>query len=240
MNKSESIGELVAALAQAQAEFKPIEKDKEAKVASKTGASFSYHYADLASCVDATRPALAKNGLAVIQPIRRTGGDVVVTSILAHASGEWISEEMSWPGGADSRSIGSAATYARRYGYLAIVGAVARDEDDDAEAATQKPAAQPRQQPAPKPASAKLGPEPPGPDYEGEDPGNLVTPAGWDRLVWLAARCGFGPDKLLKRVRCESVEQVMQSLTIGGYAELCGNLEKLHHEAGVGRSRKSA
>lgn len=158
MTRSETIGELVAALAKAQAEFAHIEKDREAKVQSKTGASFTYSYADLASCVDATRPALAKNGLAVLQPIRREGPDVVVTTLLAHSSGEWIAEEMAWPAtGGDSRSIGSAVTYARRYGYLAIIGAVARDEDDDA-AAAPAPARPQQRQPERRPEPVIAGP----------------------------------------------------------------------------------
>lgn len=135
MQKSEAIGQLAAALALAQAKFRAIGKDKTARIQSQKG-SFSYTYADLATVVEATRLALAEQGLSVMQPVRMGEGQITVTSILAHKSGEWVSEEMSWPiAAADNRSIGSGITYARRHAYLAIVGGAATDEDDDAEAA---------------------------------------------------------------------------------------------------------
>lgn len=157
MNRSDQIGQLVTALAAAQAEFQPIEKDKHAKVKTRDGGSYGYSYADLATCVEATGPALHKHGLVVIQPVSNQDGKVIVTSLLAHSSGEWISEEMAWPGGADPKALGSAVTYARRYGYLAIIGAVARDEDDDGQAATvvrqDRPRKQQQQQSKPQPPS---------------------------------------------------------------------------------------
>jgi hypothetical protein len=135
MQKSEQIGQLVAALAKAHAQFKTIGKDKTAKIQSAKGA-FSYTYADLATVIDATLPALSANGLAVVQPVRLAEGQIVVTTILAHSSGEWISEEMSWPvADTDNRSIGSGVTYARRHSYLAVIGAASTDEDDDAQSA---------------------------------------------------------------------------------------------------------
>ena len=135
MQKSEQIGQLVAALAKAAAEFKTIGKDKTAKIQSQKGA-FSYTYADFATVINATGPALAKNGLTVLQPVRLGEGQIIVTTMLAHGSGEWISEEMSWPvASSDNRSIGSGITYARRHSYLAIIGAASTDEDDDAEQA---------------------------------------------------------------------------------------------------------
>jgi hypothetical protein len=135
VHKSEQIGELMAALAKAQAEFRPVTKGRKAKIQTKSGASFSYDYADHADAVEQLAPILVRHGLAVVQPAeRQKGGDVTVTTLLGHTSGQWISGECSWPSDAtDPRSIGSAITYARRYGYLSICGAVASDEDDDGE-----------------------------------------------------------------------------------------------------------
>lgn len=154
MQRSENIGQLAAALALAQAKFRAIGKDKTARIASQKGA-FSYTYADLATVVEATRMALTEQGLSVMQPVRLGEGQITVTSVLAHKSGEWLAEEMSWPvASADNRSIGSGITYARRHAYLALVGGAATDEDDDAESArggdhdTQRPQPKP---PAPKP-----------------------------------------------------------------------------------------
>lgn len=136
MTKSDQIGQLAAALAAAQAEYQAIEKDKKADIQSKTGRSFKYQYADLSDVLAALRPALSKHGVAIIQPVTAKGKDVVVTTLLAHKSGEWISEDMSLSAdGMDPRALGSAISYARRYGLLAMAGHMPGGEDDDGEAA---------------------------------------------------------------------------------------------------------
>lgn len=152
MNRSEAIGQLAASLAKAQAAFLPVTKDRLASIKSRTGDSFRYNYADLATVVGAIKAALSANGLAVMQPVTAGDGHVVVTTLLAHASGEWISSDMTWPVvNTDNRSIGSGITYARRHSLLAMVGGAATDEDDDAESArggdhdTQRPEHRPTQ-----------------------------------------------------------------------------------------------
>ena len=135
MKHSEKIDELAAALAKAQAKYGDVTKGRTAKIASQKGA-FSYHYADLGDAIDATRAALTDNGIAVTQPVRHESAAIVVTTMLMHSSGQWISEECAWPVlSTDNRSIGSGITYARRHAFLAIVGAAATDEDDDAQQA---------------------------------------------------------------------------------------------------------
>jgi hypothetical protein len=64
---SETLSQLVTALAAAQATFEPIEKALTASVASRReGArSFTYRYASLADVLQVVRPTLARNGLAV-------------------------------------------------------------------------------------------------------------------------------------------------------------------------------
>lgn len=146
MKHTEQIDKLAEALALAQAEFTKIEKSKTAEVRSDKGA-FSYAYADLAAAIDATRPALTKYGLAVMQPVRMEGQTVIVTTLLAHKSGQCISEDMTWPAGADTRARGSAVTYARRHGYLSMVGAAAQDDDDAAAADGMRPESRGRRQP---------------------------------------------------------------------------------------------
>ncbi len=122
--QSEEIGELVAALAKAQGEMKPAAK-------SSSNPFFGTSYADLSAIVDAARGPLARHGLAVIQTTERDG---TVTTMLAHASGQWIRGELRLRSDKDTpQAIGSAITYARRYAFAAIVGVVAEGEDDDAE-----------------------------------------------------------------------------------------------------------
>lgn len=127
MQRSESISELAAALAKAQAQVKPALKDS-------TNPFFKSKYADFSSVLDACKDALADNGLAVIQaPITDDHGAGVETMIL-HSSGEWISERLTLPvSKEDAQGVGSAITYARRYaleGFLRI-----EREDDDGNAA---------------------------------------------------------------------------------------------------------
>lgn len=132
MQKSDQINELAAALAKAQAEIKVAEKD----VANNF---FHSKYADLPEVVRVSRPALTKNGLAVIQVADTSENGMVLETILVHSSGQWVSS--LWPINPtkqDPQGIMSAVTYARRGAYCAITGTVAGNEDDDGNAASDK------------------------------------------------------------------------------------------------------
>ncbi|NCB64307.1 MAG: hypothetical protein EOM52_12055, partial [Clostridia bacterium] len=122
--QSPTIGKLAEALAKAQGMMTTAKKDSD-------NPFFNSRYADLAACWEVCREPLAKNGLAIIQTTTpTTDGTVRVVSTLAHASGEWIRGELAVkPVKADPQGIGSALTYARRYGLCSLVGIVA-DEDD--------------------------------------------------------------------------------------------------------------
>lgn len=157
-------GKLADALAKAQAEFRPILKDKTAKVRMKAGGEYSYNYADLSSVIDATKEALSKNGLAIMQPVEFQGERLVLHTKLLHNSGEM--QSCFWPLPAPhtpAQEMGSALTYARRYSMSAILGVASEDDDDGAAGNTaashkpeppkQAPKAQPPQQ---KPANGAL------------------------------------------------------------------------------------
>lgn len=137
--QSESIKELATALAKVQANIKPVKKDKTAKIPTKSGGSYTYHYADLSSVWDACRELLTSNGLSVVQmPEAANGGsDIYLSTILMHSSGEWLSSMLLLrPTDTTPQALGSAITYARRYALAAMVGIVA-DEHDDGNAASQ-------------------------------------------------------------------------------------------------------
>jgi len=132
MPQSESISELVAALAAAQTEFGKVLKDSE-------NPYFKSHYADMASVIRATQPALAKNGLVVIQfPVASSAENQAgVKTTLAHRSGQFVTEEYMFPandkaGNLTAQTVGSAITYARRYAYQAAVGVAGEDDDGNA------------------------------------------------------------------------------------------------------------
>jgi hypothetical protein len=128
--RSASIAKLVSALSKAQSEIVGAIKDSE-------NPHFRFKYADLASTWDACRRPLTKNELAVLQPVSASGPHVTVTTILAHASGEWISEALTLTAQQNTpQGVGSAITYGRRYGLAAMVGIA--PEDDDGNAASQR------------------------------------------------------------------------------------------------------
>lgn len=134
MKTSESIKEIAAALAKARKTFHPVVKDKVAHVKSDKG-SYSFAYADLSSVIDAVKDALSDNGIAVIQAASASDGAVTVETRLVHLSGEWIESAITMRAdGGKPQNVGSAITYARRYGLSGMVG-ISSEEDDDANAA---------------------------------------------------------------------------------------------------------
>ena len=123
---------LAAALAAAQTAMPPVHKDKTAKVTSKrTGQTYTYEYADLASILSVVRPVLGAEGLAITQRTQIRGNALIVITELRHASGEVI--DCEYPVGQIEQShqdMGAALTYARRYALCGLIG-IAADEDDD-------------------------------------------------------------------------------------------------------------
>jgi hypothetical protein len=145
MQRSDSIGAIGAALAKAQADIKPAIKDAK-------NPHFQQNYADLSSVWEACRAKLAANGIAVVQSPEANDAQVSITTLLVHASGEWISGTLTLKArDASPQSVGSAITYGRRYGLASMVG-VAPDDDDGEGAqgrgkATAAPAAKPKAEP---------------------------------------------------------------------------------------------
>lgn len=128
LRRSDSLGNLAGALALAQGEISNAQRDSK-------NPFFKSKYASLASTWEACRTPLAKNGLAVLQPVTTRGRSVIVTTLLVHASGEWIEERLILTSKEDTpQALGSVITYGRRYGLGGMVGVA--PADDDGEAAT--------------------------------------------------------------------------------------------------------
>ena len=126
MEKTEETKELYAAMVKAQGAMGDAKKGSD-------NPFFKSKYSDLASVVHATKEALSDNGLAIMQlPIVSDTGAGVKT-ILIHESGQSISSDLYLPvGKRDAQGIGSAITYARRYGWQAICGIPSDDDDGNA------------------------------------------------------------------------------------------------------------
>ena len=126
---SPSIAALAGALSKAQGQFEHAKKDAD-------NPFFKSKYADLASVIDAARPHLAANKLAVIQPTKRTSEGLLLVTLLTHESGEYIGGEYPIkPTKDDPQGMGSALTYARRYAFSAITGIASEDDDGNAASA---------------------------------------------------------------------------------------------------------
>ncbi len=147
-HQSETLGQLAAALAKAQGAIK-----NAARETLNANPHINKKYADLASVWDACRAPLAENGLAVVQRVTTEGDEVTVTTMLLHASGEFVSDSASArvaPIGAQQwvQALGLTVTYLRRYQLSALVGVAAANEDTDGEGASAEPAEPRSERPA--------------------------------------------------------------------------------------------
>ena len=134
---SESIASLAAALAKAQSQLVNPEKSLVGSIKSETGDTTErlFRYASLSSGLDIVRKALGQHEIATVQTtaIDQVAGIVNLTTVLAHASGEWISSD--WPvcavaDTAEPHRMGAALTYARRYALFTLVGIAGEDDLD--------------------------------------------------------------------------------------------------------------
>lgn len=118
---------IAAALSAAQAEMGPALKDA-------NNPHFKTKYADLSSVSAACMPALNAHGIAVIQPPYDDETGRYVKTILLHGeTGETL--ECRVPlivQKNDMQGYGSAVTYARRYGLMAMAGIAPEDDDGNA------------------------------------------------------------------------------------------------------------
>jgi ERF superfamily len=132
---SESIAKLAAALAKAQGELVNPEKSLVATIKSEGGTGQTFRYAPLSSGLDIVRKTLGHHEIAVVQTTSTDpqGGAIILTTMLVHASGEWIASD--WPvcdvgETATPHRMGAALTYARRYALFTLVGIAGEDDLD--------------------------------------------------------------------------------------------------------------
>lgn len=118
-------------------------------------------YASLSSVLDTVKPILNAHGLVLSQKVSGGPSCVIVHTQVVHAeSGEETIDALPVPVkhkfkdgvdlGPDAQELGSAITYGRRYGLLAMCAIAS--EDDDGEAAVGRPEKDVGQQAPSKPA----------------------------------------------------------------------------------------
>jgi hypothetical protein len=132
---SQEIDKLSAALAKAQAKLVNPKRNRTVS----TG-KYSYSYATLDTIFDGIRPVLAEVEVTPSQGTKNTDGRWDLVTRLTHSSGQWQETDVPLPysGHSDAQVLGSALSYAKRYGLTAALG-IASEEDDDGSRTGKKP-----------------------------------------------------------------------------------------------------
>lgn len=127
MKTSESIIKIAPALLEAQ---KLIGSAKKGSV----NPFFHSSYASLGDVMSVCKEPCNENGIILLQPII----GMTVETVLLHTSGEWLSSETPIVSKEENnpQALGSAISYARRYGLQSMLFIPA--EDDDGNKATEK------------------------------------------------------------------------------------------------------
>ena len=149
MKRSEQVGALVAALAKAQSEFGQAVKDSD-------NLYYGSKYADLAAVIGAVRPALSKNGIAMMHTLESDlerqcaivtvglyhGEQFMEVTVEAPATGRAKKDERNEgvaPTKFDVQTIGACWSYLRRYTLQSICGLASEDDDGESLAGSNKP-----------------------------------------------------------------------------------------------------
>lgn len=208
MKTSESTAKLTAALAKARVNIHHPKRASE-------NPHLRNKFADLASVIDATLPALAAEGITVVQTVcsrvTEAGNLVAAVSTRMSGHGEFIEDTAELPvieekGLKLAQSLGSVITYLRRYGWSAITGTASEPDDDGNE--NQNPAPAPRQAAAPAKPAAK----PP-----------LTGPSTDEQLKRIAAlihTTGSDRDKFLKAYKIKDIPDLTNAQAVDAIAKL--------------------
>ena len=146
MNLENANAALFAAIAQAQGEVENATK-------SATNPHFKSRYADLAEVLNTVRPTFARHGLAIVQSVSTEQQLVTVATTIAHKEGGFVTSSLSCPAPTSKvQDLGSIVTYLRRYSLSAMAGI--SQEDDDGNAASQRPAKASTEPQKPSPTQA--------------------------------------------------------------------------------------
>jgi hypothetical protein len=144
--------------------------------------AFRSKYADLGNVIDACLPALNEAGIALIQPTGEDAHGRFVETILIHGeSGESLSCRVPLiVAKNDMQGYGSAVTYARRYGLMAMAGIAPEDDDGN--------------------AAAKAAPK--------EEPKKAMTVEQFDELKALIEATGTDEDKLCAYMKVSTLHDL--------------------------------
>ena len=128
MLQSESIAELLAALAEVQSELPTMPKSTQA---------YGYKYTDLDTITQTIKPILSKHGIGYMQSVGGlTENALTLTTRIFNKKGAYIEDTAALPTITSTKNnaaqtLGMSITYMRRYALCAMLG-ITSDEDVDA------------------------------------------------------------------------------------------------------------
>lgn len=173
-----------SAMAEFQQTCPSIKKTATAKITTRVGPSYTYRYAPLDEIMGVIQPVMGPLGLSVSWRSRVEPAQVVVSCRVSHTlghheeSGDIAMPVVQGDGGANpAQRVGIAATYAKRYSLLGIIG-MAPEDDDDAQSQEDRPAQMQVQ------------------DTETGDAPRLITEPQIKRLYAIARGSGWHEDQI--------------------------------------------
>lgn len=130
---SQQINEVSSALALAQK-----------KIVNPTKQSanpyFKSKYANLEAVIEVSKEALLEQGINVLQIVCTNEGKDALLTLLLHTSGQFVGGYYSLVAKDNTpQGVGSAISYARRYGLMAILNLAQEDDDGAAASGTVRP-----------------------------------------------------------------------------------------------------
>lgn len=184
-----------------------------------TNPHFKSKFASLAACEAVVRPRLAEQGLMYRQTCLADHEDGMtwLVTIVYGAGGEVeVSRVPLSITGNDPQKQGSALTYAKRYGLCAAFG-IAGEEDDDGNAATERPQ-KPRKQPYKASIPQQVQSPATGAPMASHSDSDTITPAELDVLKqsfvnYRDAMGMTGNDALAKLLAETGIEQFGSNMT---------------------------
>ena len=135
---------IITKLMAARADIQPIKK-------SGTNPHFKSKYATLEGVIEAVTEPLEKHGFLLMHRTISNEHGKSITTELVHESGEsFVTAIPLVLAKTDMQGLGSAITYARRYGIMSILNLPAEDDDGNEASKHQKPKLAPVDAPAPE------------------------------------------------------------------------------------------
>lgn len=213
VESSDVLNELFGALSKAQAKMKPA-------VLDMVNPHYKSKYASLTSVWESIRGPISENGLCLTQQIFSAGEHYYIRSVLGHASGQWTSNTFKLlVGRVDMQGLGSAITYAKRYGLCALVGVVDTEDDDGNASLPQNPQKKTdhkKEIPNHAPVSNQ---KPPGPQESMQTPGEDVEftydPNGnpLQNIIALQKHFGIAPKDITQTIIKELGKEKLKDCT---------------------------